>query len=418
MQVISCLLEDETFKEWFSPPPPTRLNELHFRIASLVERWEEEGGGCERLSLLTREFVETLREADVVATAAQVLFGVTADSPIALPYDFRIAPATQNDLGGLISAANGHEVDILRIPARPAILAAIRLRVSRQAFGGIAGMTAIVLPVAMLEGIRFILWLATGVFCGKGDCYISEESRFPVARLERRSASVGEMFPSGSENPMAHIDANVLYQIVLRHEGAVKGLADAQLVDDIVVPLWTASTFLDAAVRSPDKLLVQFLCYSALEGMMTAKREDESRLGRRVARLIGRDTSERRRIRTIVGIWRRLRGSAAHGRRGEARDLLEFTGSRGDAVDNELATIDELEFRQREEAARGLALGISRRAYLTMLHLLTGVSGDVIAAGMTRNQVIDLLESAERNNADAIQKLDSAIPSIIRDIAI
>jgi len=413
--LISCLLEDERLREWFAPPPEHRLNELHFRVASLVDRWRKEDSSPNTTAILAREFAETLREPDVVATAVQVFFGLTADSLVVLPYDFRIAPATQEQLGALLSMAGGREVDVLRIPARSAVAAMVHVRIPRLQFGATAGITAVALPTAMFEGLRLVLWLATGIFCGKGDYYVSEESRFPIADFERHTASVGEMFSGGLSNPTARIDVPLVNEVMLRHEGGVKGRVDVQLPDDIGRPLWTASTFLDAALRSLDTLFVLFLCYSALEGMMLLEDDNDSRLGPRVARLIGRDVQERRNIRRTIEVWRRLRGSAAHGRRGDFPDLARFLG-REREIDANSPELSDLDARQWEEAARIRALELARRTYLGMLYPLVRVEAETVTEGMTRSSVLQLLESAERNDASAIANLDAMIPMVVRSI--
>ena len=415
--LISCLLEDERLRKWFAPPPETRLNELHSRVASLVDRWVKEDSNPNTTAILAREFAETMHEPAVVAAAVQVFFGLTTDSLVVLPYDFRIAPATQEQLGALLFMAGGREVDVLRIPARPAIAAMVHIQIPREQFGATAGITAVALPTAMFEGLRFVLWLATGVYCGKGDYYVSEESPFPIADFERQTASVGEMFSGGLGNPTAEMDVPLLSEVMLRHEGGVKGRIDIHLSDDILRPLWTASTFLDAALRSLDTLFVLFLCYSALEGMMLLEGDDGSRLGPRIARLVGRDVQERKDIRRILGVWRTLRGSAAHGKRAKLSDLTRFLG-REREVEGDLREMTDLKARQWEEEARTRALELARRTYLGMLYPLVRVEAETVKEGMTRSSVVQLLESAERNDMAAVIELDAMIPAVVKSIEI
>jgi len=415
--LISCLLEDERLKEWFAPPPETRLNEVRFRIASLVGRRQAKGTSPDDLAVLARELAEALLEPNIVATAVQVFFGLTADSSIALPYEFHVAPATQDELRTMLSMVGGREVDVLRIPARPAIAVMTSIAIPRQQWGAMAGVTAIVLPWAMFEGVRFVLWLASGVYCAKGDYYVNEESQFPLAELERQTASVAEMFPGSLASRTAAIEPPLLRDLMIRHEGAVKGIANVSLPDDVVIPLWTASTFLDAGLRSLDTLFILFLCYSALEGMLLLEGDDDSRLGPRIGRLVGKDVQDRRDIRRILRIWRELRGSAAHGRRAQLSDLVRFIG-REPNLAGDLGGMSMFDTREWEEAARVRAFELARRTYLGMLFSLIHVNDETITEGMTRTSLVKLLDQAERNDASAVIAVDEMIPAWIKDVVI
>jgi hypothetical protein len=223
------------------------------------------------------------------------------------------------------------------------------------------------------------------------------------------------MFPGSLEGRTVEIEPPLVRDLMIRHEGAVKGIADLSLADDVVFPLWTASTFLDAALRSLDTLFILFLCYSALEGMLLLQGDDDSRLGPRVARLIGRDDQDRRDVRRILRIWRELRGSAAHGRRAQLSDIVRFIGREPDSV-GDLGGMSMLDTREWEEAARIRAFQLARRTYLGMLFSLINVEGETIKEGATRTSVVRLLELAEGNDAAAIDNAEEMVPAWVKTI--
>ncbi len=415
--LVSSLLDDPILRKWFAPPPESRLNEIHFRVGSLVDRWFKEGSDRAVIRRLANQLLDTLLEPVVTATGKKVFFGITLDSTISLPYNYQIEPATQEELGALLSMSGGRKVDALRIPSEPAIVVTTRVAVPREQWRAVAGTTAIAFPAAMLESMRFVLWLSTGVFCGNGDYYVTEESAFPIADLERQAASVQEVFSRGLDDRVGKLDESVIRDIMVRHEGGVHGAAGVELSEEALRPLWTALTFLDAALRSADTHFVLFFCYSALEGMLLLEKDNESRLGPRVARLIGGNDDERREVRRMIGVWREMRGSAAHGNRPYIEHMNRFV-SIGSTTRNELDVESEVDVRRIEEAARRRALEISRRSYLAMLYLLVRVEADAPLAGMTRNAALKVLELALRNETSAAQELETMIPPTVKSIEI
>ena len=131
----------------------------------------------------------------------------------------------------------------------------------------LAAKSALGWAQVMLERLRHILWLTTGVLPAGGDTYVLEQSNFPSAPIECFPASQRETFSHLMGGDTAVVDGPLLAD-VLRRFDAVNGDAADTFPEDIVEPLGMAWRYAVPALESPDSRMTLLLCHAALDGLL------------------------------------------------------------------------------------------------------------------------------------------------------
>ena len=270
-----------------------------------------------------------------------------------------------------------------------------------------------------MERLRTAIWFATSVIPGKGDTFLWHNSPYPPGPLERIPALPEQQFGRavGQAEPTA-VDGPLLWQVVARL-GAIWHGPEGTIDDETMLALWVAKTYVSPALEWADALMTLLLSYAAMDGLLLAKHDDDTRLGPRVAWLLGASDKDRRTARRLVGDLRELRGDIAHGRR---PDLLRLSSVLGQPI-----TEDELSARfllvrdELQSLLRRRCLTLLRRVLLAFLWLAVEAQADPLApmrpilqAGLTRREILDLLERAAKNDAAAQKVLLQRIPEVAR----
>jgi hypothetical protein len=283
----------------------------------------------------------------------------------------------------------------------------------------LAGATAFAFAAIALERLRTAIWFATGVVPGKGDTFLWHVSPYPTGPFERIPARPEERLVRGAgRGEPCTVDASLLWQVIARL-GVIWDAPEGIIDDETMRSLWVANTYLSPSLAWADALMTLLMSYATMDGLLLAKDDDDMRLGPRVAWLLGTNDEDRRTIRRFVSDLRELRGDIAHGRR---PDLLGVSSALGQPI-----TEDELSARfllvrdELQSLLRQRCLGLLRRVLLAFLWLTVEVRTDplepmrpILQAGLTRNEILNLLESAEKNDAAAQALLLSRIPEAAR----
>jgi len=409
--LVSVLLSHKTLGRWFAPPPDSRLNELRSQIGSLVQAWGEKGGTPEEVAReLGERFLQAVRDPAPAGSWARVLYGVQTDQRLDLPCGSAVAPITAEQIQGLVESTGGREVDILRVPKEPAVIAYASATCRRDQMGAFAGTTAFGMAYVMIEQLRLHIWLATGVLPRIGDGFTIPASAFPVVPAAREPASLQEMHAHRMDWGPATIDPTTLRDVDERMATLHGHYED--FPEELLGPLRVANAFLRPAVDTPDPVMTLLLAYAAIDGLLLERTEDDSQLGPRWAALIQRDEKEGRRIRKAVERWRDIRGFVAHGDRPPVGLVASFLD--GSVSDEEL----QVPWPGLGRASRSRAGRAFRRAFLAFLWCSVAVRDGVARPDLQRDEVLTLLRRAGACDKTSVGEIQKRVPQWVRDIGL
>jgi len=411
--LVACLFSDQELKEWFSPPPDSRLIEIWSRAASFVRAWADSGTEPESFcAQWAAAFLAALKPESVAVASVQFFYGATLQDNVELVGGhLYIEPSSVEQLRQWLGYTGCREVELLRIPRQPIAMAVTICQSSTAHFPPpvlattVAGFTRVV-----LERLRYDLWLVTGVLPRPGHTWVFEQSPFPHQPLEHFAPGLREDFGNWLQDPpFADVDNIILIGVVSRF-----GFLDEDdCPEEVAEPLRMAWRYAVPAIESPDTRMALLLSYAAIDGLLRMRGEDDSRVSSRVARLIQAGAGEGRRIRRLMDRWRVLRGYAAHGHPMPEDVLLAF-------LEETALPTDLLSDRQYRIKMRRRCLQLLRRVFVVMLHLgvvLEGVPTHP-EPRLARSQVLELLDRANQGDTSAVAELESLTPDWARAIGV
>lgn len=407
--VVERLLEDNDLHRWFAPDsgpnPQTRLNELRAHIASLVGRWSEVDFTPEKATdSWANSLLDALRNPEPVCSRVRILYGVQVSERIDLGGGLALETASLDGLRNFLRQTGAIARDEFRIPSQPATVVLATASSKREEFGAFAATMANGWADVLADNVRRSLWMATGIIPRMGDSYVFDHSEFPVSPSERLPASVRETHPGDSSSLTSAVNPQVLREIHSRLECLLLG-------KDPFLPLGAANTFIDPVLTSTDEVIRLLLAYAGCDGLLLRKEDDDTRLGLRLAFLIGADVEEERRLRRTVNIWRDLRGLAAHGQRPSVEQIAGFLEQTIDPSEwgESLLGSDEI-----KRAAGKRALALLRRVFLGMLFCMVDLSQDGVVPALSREAVLKLLEQAAAGDDSSRQAIKVRVPDFVR----
>lgn len=173
--------------------------------------------------------------------------------------------------------------------------------------------------------------------------------------------------------------------------------------------LWVADSYIHSALDAADDLFVVAWCHAALEGLLIRKGESSSLLGRRLTPLIAANPPEGRHIRKIVPKWKQIRDFGAHGERPDDAIVARFVEAPID--DRHPSGMLAGDYTLWKSASRR-ATALLRRAYLACLYCMVWEDGQSLRIGLSRDEVLDLLDSAHSGDDGARRRLAEYVPPI------
>lgn len=421
-RLIEYLLSDPLLGEWFAPPPEASLTELRFCVASVVEQWAESAVPAEEFAAeRASEILDAIRAPQIVCTGVTLVYGIGLDQrPIGLPYGLAIHPATPDTLATILPRLGASVTDVIRAPKRPALVLLSRIAASRTEMRGFAASWADGDCRIWLERLRTAIWLTSGVLPARGDMYLYHESPYPAIPFERISPTPEQRFP-GQSSPGGEVslDGAFLSDVLVRM-GGVWGTTEPHLEGEAIEALWVAEgTYLHQALEVADASSTVLMAYAAMDGLLRNEKEHDSVVIRRVGALIGRSDKDRRAVRRFIERLQRIRGAVAHGKRPRLADVGEAIDrqvSREELVDRGIVADRELNL-----LLRARCLNVLRRVLVSFLWLT--VEGEPWSGAphrpraglrLSRQQVLETLDSAHKGVNDAVALLETKIPAVLR----
>jgi hypothetical protein len=256
--------------------------------------------------------------------------------------------------------------------------------------------------------LREAVWLATGALPILGHGVEWEDSPFPIAEPSHSDPE------PAVEQPVTILDigryARELTAIVRRLE-VVSGGGDTavQLDSDTLDALRNIRDQAEVALRSGGPRFPTFLAFSAANGSLRAADEYEGSTGfvaTRFAMLCGRTDEEAKQLSQDMQRLQPARRAVAHGSEPHAAVLDRFIG----APDITPANADQLpwytdEQRHRNQEARARALELLRRLFVAYLAATLRIADDRVEAGLTRAELIALIQDAQRDVRHARERI-------------
>lgn len=417
--LIDDLMKDKLLNAWFGGFPQPDF-ELRFRFASITDQWFRSGESIDTwVAGNLQKIKESLWDENPVAYGLLLCQGVTIQNEIRLPFGLVAVGANRELLERLPEHFPIARFEILRMPNQPTVYLLASSRASRTEFSGGAAMIAFGAAMISVQRLREQIWLASGVLPTGGDQFYWHASPFPPGLPDRIHSGLNVRLKTAPVlAPAVEVDPRILHEIVVR-DWALRQSEDNLVEDETWLSLWMARTFIHAALNATESLMCFLMSYATLDGLFRLDGERESRLGPRIAMLIGGSTEERKTIRRFFQQAHDLRGRAAHGTRPHGTLLCE-------ALDRKFPSdlTQETWESLREELYRELelkSLTILRRSLVAYYALATRVVGlgsetkaPVVERFLTRTQILSLLEAGAANNAFATELLSLAIPEFAR----
>ena len=412
-KLIGSLLEDDDLGRWFTPPPDSALNELRSQLASLVAAWESRSVAPQQfVAECADPFLRAVRNNEPACSAVRILYGIEVTNRVELAPGLALEPGSPQRLKEAIATTGGLETDALRLLRRPSIFVAASNKARRDEMGPFAATMAWAWTLeVMTENVRWAVWLVTGVLPRLGDAYAFEHSEFPIMPLQRYPASLRETHAHAMDREDALVDSAFLCQVYERM-AVVRG-EDEAFPEQVMLPLWVANNFIPPAIDATDRLLTVVLAYAATDGLLLRKGDHPSRLGPRLALLIQRDKQEGRRLRRAVKRWGSLRDFGAHGERPPVETVQAFSedASSIEPWADSLAGDPRIWY-----AAGSRAANLFRRVFLAMLFCCVTISDHACRPGLTRDDIVGVLDRAAAGDDIAERQIASIVPKFVRDI--
>lgn len=402
--LLLCLLEDEQISANLRPYEDQEAIELHGILASYVESWiESRQDSSTFVSQTATNLVAEMRLAERACTAFRVVSGIEVPSGSGgaqLSFGISIRPASTENLQSLFVNAGMNPDEAVKLPAGPSAIIVVEQHFTRTEMGPLTSTSAFAFSVARGMQVRMAIWLASGRVTPLGDTFAFEQAAYPAIQRQQIPAALERRFPWSQGTWVVDQEAvNVLEQ-VLRHIGVFWGWVTPVVEHEQTRnEVWTALGYLDSALNSSDWALIMLLSYSALDGLLLAREDHDSRLVYRVSWLIGRDDEERQRIRRFMNRLYYARSKVAHGERPTEDELVGLIDDESLSRVHEPAIVLQGRVRDR-------CLELARRGVLAYVWLtLSQNDSDATSFERTKADITSIIDSARANEQTAKSEL-------------
>jgi len=400
-QLISLLLTDPILNAWFGGQH-VNLVELQAILASAIRSWAASNQSADEFSRhQAQNVLQALKRPDWPCWTIGVAYGVTAGQRLDLPRSYSIDPDVDRALSN--AAANGAvtELHLARMNKGFGCLFLYGASADREMFGPFAATTAMAWGQVAFETLKKAIWLASGVSPVVGDVLVTDASSYPVVPLRHLPAPL-QTYPV-TPRPLDEGEVALLATCLLRIEFVRED--GPEMDPETELQLRLALSHVDTILRLADRLVAALLVYVALEGLLLNADDDESRLGQRVAWLVGVDTGERRSLRRLMSAYRELRGNLAHGKRPRLQDLETMLGRK--VSPDEVHAYFTWSGHETGELLKERCRELLRKVLLSFLTLVTNVeSSEAVSVAATRRETIETLEAAIHRHEPARKLLE------------
>ncbi|MDK1046430.1 MAG: hypothetical protein QGM45_12205 [Anaerolineales bacterium] len=395
-QLVSLLLSDAALRKWFGGRE-IRLAELRAILASVIRSWAASNQSeSDYAGLHAANVLQALTRKEWSCWAIGVGYGVTVKNRVDLPGSYAIDPDVVRALANVVANDALTEVHLMRMNKGFGCLFLYGASASRDMFGPYAASTAMAWGRVAFERLKKSVWLASSIFPVVGDFFVTDVSPYPVVPVRHFPAPV-QSYPT-TVKALDERELDLLGTTILRLD-FMQERASA-LDRETELQLRLALSHVDAVFQLADSLLAALLIYVALEAILLYEEDDDSRLGPRVAWLIGIGVEDRKSLSRLVTAYREVRGDLAHGKPPRSADLTRVLGRNvsPDEVDAYFTWSGHETGQLFENRCRELL----RKVLLSFLNLALNIGpGDTVSLALTRQQIIERLDAARRGGRGA-----------------
>lgn len=399
-QLLEFLIEDPKLGEWFGRGGPLSTLELRSVLASVVASWAASGESAEvYASRHAKDILDALKEDPRSCWAVGLVYAIGVERRIDLPYGLAIEPRAETFLRNLLARGVLPEKEFMKAPKGYTCLFLQGASVSRTDWGSLAATTAAVWGHVAFQRLSTAVWLISGVHPVIGDLFVMELSAYPVTPFQHFPRPL-QTYPRTPATILGERHVARLRSAVAQLEYVWSAPKDIDEKTDLQLRL--ALSHAEAVLRTQDSLLASLLSFVAIEGLLLYEKEDASRLGPRVAWLVGVDDDNRKTIRGFMEAFGRLRGEVAHGNPPKLDTLSKLVGRQlsGDEVDVYFSWSG----REAGQTLEQRCTDVLRKVLLAFLNLaLTVRPDDTVSSGPARKQIIEMLEAAAQRGPQSSQ---------------
>jgi hypothetical protein len=250
-----------------------------------------------------------------------------------------------------------------------------------------------------MRSLRFAIWLAAGVLPLVGHYFARDLSAYPCQRIWHIPEQL-QTYPTKAYK-LTDDDVRRLRRTLVQTDFAALEQSIHEETLNHLHLAWNEATL---AADQGEPMLQVLLSFVILDGLLLTV-EDPDSAGPTLGVVDCRDVDERRQIRRAVEALSGLRASIAHGDVTDRRLIERVIG--GAVSQQEF----DVYFRWAGDAPRSALVErahlLARRTLLAFLNLAVPVSADLKGVpGLTRLEVIQLLEDAAGGNLEAQQTLE------------
>lgn len=409
--IFEALLAYPGMREAYGPPPPSRSSELIQRTATFVIAALRSGqSGATFLDQQLRVLLGELLAENAVWSAAWLVEGLEVSSRLPITAFIDLLPVTESDLEMIARRLPGGAVTL---PRNASAVLYLRCSTSRATSGAYTASAGFGWAHVLLLQLSKAVWLATGGYPTPIVRLASEEATFPIGSPTEDLASVIERsrhYDSATADQGSEI---VIRALMARLHGRPWATDQSEWDAATRVALDAAIELSQTAIESLDALVVNFACYAAIDGLLSAREDDDTATVRRVAQIVGTDDRSRRAVRRRVTRLYHLRSDMAHGRSPHLADIASAL---------ELPTEPSVALEQRYpslyEELRLSSLRLLRLVLAFCLHATSEVQdqmqlGDIpndVRPRLAIGEFRAVLDRAERD-PDARAQVEALMPS-------
>ena len=409
--VLEALLAIPPFSAWFEGDSPITKIEVKGTLASFVERWLGTNLSPQQFAeQYAQDLQQQFARPEVKVVAYQVAYGLGLDQPyVELPFGFALGQVFPEALQGLLTATGNSTLEIIRSPNVPSLFL-IKIEIAlRDQWRAISATTAMSYAAMNLNRLREAIWLNSGVVLNLGDLFYFQDSDYPSLAPARSNQFLGFVFRrQGPKTPIAQSNFQTLADLILRMGWVWGYWADNANGDNTIWPVLDALEYAEVALNTASPRVAVLTAYAGMESLLTKENEEHGDLVRRIRHLISGDLQDRRQTVRVLDQIHRVRGKIAHGHQPARRDLERASGQQ--------FTDSMWPEDQSWRALIARCLTLLRRtivAYVFCTVNAAVVDGQwVCKSALSRDELLDLLDSATKNDMDAARIIRERIPDI------
>jgi len=372
------------------------VTELRASISSVVRAFATANETPEQFSAKRAEaMLRSMSEENRNVAGFGIIYGITAPAPADLGYGLGVDPGVETMLESFTRQSFLRPSELVKMRSGYGCLFVAHHVVSRGEMGHLAATSALAwIPVAFLRLCQAI-WLATGKQPVVGDVFAIETCPYPSVPFTHIHAGLQPSLTV--DNALLSNEFIESTREMLRRLNCFWSDESAKLERETELSIRLVLSHAEVIRDSKDTLITALLVHVALDALLMSTEDDDSRLGPRVAWLIGLDSNERRKLRRFLADLRDLRGKIAHGNEPSLQTLSRL-------VDEPLSADDFSVYFSWAGRASGQLLDrrnreILRRCISCVLHWGIVISADgQCSQSLTRRELIQKIESADQGD--------------------